>query len=119
MCYLCIFFLKGKYQFVVLFVQHLSIPSAGAAHSHVFNFSLAPTAQAEEGTFDCLRSQGGRSLHAVGSLSHQMWIQANDDVYETTRHRMAVAEEMSKKNWYVFGFYLIVVIILFFCAAPE
>lgn len=31
----------------------------------------------------------------------KMNIKAKDDVYEATRQRMAVAEEESKKNWYV------------------
>jgi hypothetical protein len=39
-----------------------------------------------------------------------MRIQANDDVYETTLHRLAAAEENHKKSWYIIfiWFYVIV-----------
>lgn len=40
-----------------------------------------------------------RSLESLGALPCKMRIQANDDVYETTRHRMAVAEENNKNKW--------------------
>jgi len=40
-----------------------------------------------------------RNLENLGTLSYKMRIQANDDVYETTRHRMAVAEENNKNKW--------------------
>ncbi|KOX76737.1 RNA polymerase II elongation factor ELL2, partial [Melipona quadrifasciata] len=39
-----------------------------------------------------------RSLESLGALSCKMRIQANDDVYETTRHRMVVAEENNKNK---------------------
>lgn len=42
-----------------------------------------------------------RSLAALGALACKMRIQAKDDVYEATRHRVAAAEEQSKKNWLV------------------
>jgi hypothetical protein len=42
-----------------------------------------------------------RSLRSLGALQCKMRIQANDDVYETTLHRLAAAEENHKKSWYV------------------
>lgn len=41
-----------------------------------------------------------RSLESLGAIPYKMRIRANDDVYETTRHRMAVAEENNKNKWY-------------------
>jgi len=40
-----------------------------------------------------------RSLKSLGVIPYRMRIQANDEVYETTKHRMAVAEENSKNKW--------------------
>lgn len=40
-----------------------------------------------------------RSLEGLGAIPYRMRIQANDEVYETTRYRMAVAEENSKNKW--------------------
>lgn len=40
-----------------------------------------------------------RHLENLGTLSYKMRVHANDDVYETTRHRMAVAEENNKNKW--------------------
>ena len=40
-----------------------------------------------------------RHLESLGALPCKMRIQANDDVYETTRHRMHVAEENNKNKW--------------------
>ena len=39
------------------------------------------------------------SLENLGSLPYKIRIQAKDDVYETTRRRMAVAEENIKNKW--------------------
>ncbi|EZA60325.1 RNA polymerase II elongation factor ELL [Ooceraea biroi] len=39
-----------------------------------------------------------RSLEGLGAIPYRMRIQANDEVYETTRYRMAVAEENSKNK---------------------
>lgn len=40
-----------------------------------------------------------RSLESLGNIPCKMRIHANDDVYETTRHRMVIAEENSKNKW--------------------
>lgn len=38
-------------------------------------------------------------LEVLGVLPNKMRIHANEDVYEATRHRMAVAEETQKNKW--------------------
>lgn len=40
-----------------------------------------------------------RSLESLGNIPYKMRIHANDDVYETTRHRMVIAEENNKNKW--------------------
>ena len=54
-----------------------------------------------QGSFECVQQCGSRSLESLGVMGLKMNIKAKDDVYEATRQRMAVAEEESKKNWYV------------------
>lgn len=40
-----------------------------------------------------------RNLERFGAIPYRMRVQANDEVYETTKHRMAVAEENIKNKW--------------------
>ena len=40
-------------------------------------------------------------LEHKGVMSHKLSVQATDDVYKTTRERMAQAEEEVKRNWWV------------------
>jgi hypothetical protein len=54
-----------------------------------------------QGSFECVQQCGYQSLESLGVMGLKMNIKAKDDVYEATRQRMAVAEEESKKNWYV------------------
>lgn len=62
-----------------------------------FRFSLAAT-ESTEGSFECVQ-QSNNQLEVIGALPQKMRILANDDVYEQTKHRMAVAEETQKNKW--------------------
>ncbi|XP_012232922.1 RNA polymerase II elongation factor Ell [Linepithema humile] len=76
----------------------LNIPSShGLAE---FNFSLFSNQDIEgpQNGFECVQQVAHKNLNNLGNLSYKMRIQANDDVYETTRHRMAVAEENNKNK---------------------
>lgn len=74
---------------------HLTIPSPGGQAR--FNFSIDSN-EDTQGSFECVQTTGQRSLAALGALSLKMRIQAKEDVYEATRHRVAAAEEQQKKN---------------------
>lgn len=65
-----------------------------------FRFSIAETEG--QGSFECVQ-QTHNQLEVLGALPNKMRILANDDVYEQTKHRMAVAEETQKNKWYVVG----------------
>lgn len=60
-------------------------------------FSITET-EGLQGSFDCIQ-QNHNQLDVVGSLTNKMRIHANEDVYEATRHRMAVVEETQKNKW--------------------
>lgn len=79
----------------------LSFPSTQSNHGSTgFTFSLSGNQDIEgpQGSFECIQQTGPKSLESLGALPCKMRIQANDDVYETTRHRMAVAEENNKNK---------------------
>ncbi|XP_076231438.1 suppressor of Triplolethal [Calliopsis andreniformis] len=79
----------------------LSFPSTQSSHGAAgFTFSLSGNQDIEgpQGGFECIQQTGPKSLESLGALPCKMRIQANDDVYETTRHRMAVAEENNKNK---------------------
>ncbi|KAK6644143.1 hypothetical protein RUM43_000410 [Polyplax serrata] len=78
-------------------LEHLSIPSAQASSSRAQVFNFVVSLNAEEGTFVYLQSKGSRALESCGALSHTMCIQANDDVYEATRHRLTEVDEQQRK----------------------
>lgn len=81
---------------------HLSFPSYTNNGSTSFNFSLSSTADMEGpgGSFECIQHMGPprNDLEVLGPMSRKMRIHANDDIYEATRHRMAVVEENQKNK---------------------
>ncbi|KRK05329.1 uncharacterized protein Dyak_GE28216, partial [Drosophila yakuba] len=50
-----------------------------------------------EGTLECVQQQQ-QSLGVLGAVTLRMRINANDDVYDTTREKMAIAEETEKSK---------------------
>ncbi|XP_003395885.1 RNA polymerase II elongation factor Ell [Bombus terrestris] len=79
----------------------LSFPPTQSNHGSTgFTFSLSGNQDIEgpQGSFECVQQTSPKSLESLGALPCKMRIQANDDVYETTRHRMAVAEENNKNK---------------------
>lgn len=73
---------------------HLSFPSHNGNNVQKFSFSLADIEGG--GTLECVQQSTGQPLQNFGHIQHKMRIHANDDVYETTRIRMATAEETKK-----------------------
>ena len=88
--------------FCFCLLQRLWFPNGEGGGSSSFKFSLQPAvAHGSQGSFECVQQCGSRSLESLGVMTLKMNVQAKEDVYEATRQRMAVAEEESKKNWYV------------------
>lgn len=71
----------------------LSFPSGGN-NVQKFNFSITDI---DTGSIECIQQTQGQ-LQNMGHIPHKMRIHANDDVYETTRHRLAAAEENQKNK---------------------
>lgn len=71
-----------------------------ANNDRKFNFSVTEF-EGSQGSFELIQqsTQNGRLLETLGAMPTKMLIQANDDVYEATKHRMAVAEEIKKDKW--------------------
>ncbi|XP_055706522.1 RNA polymerase II elongation factor Ell [Phlebotomus papatasi] len=74
----------------------ISFPSVSSSGGQKFSFSLSEI-EGPAGSFECIQQSQGQ-LDVLGTLSNKMRIHANDDVYETTKHRMAVAEENQKNK---------------------
>ncbi|KMQ94681.1 rna polymerase ii elongation factor ell [Lasius niger] len=79
-------------------IWKLSIPSIHGFTGFTFSLSSNQDIEGPQGGFECVRQTGPKSLESLGAIPYKMRIQANDDVYETTRHRMAVAEENNKNK---------------------
>ncbi|KAL0105257.1 hypothetical protein PUN28_016719 [Cardiocondyla obscurior] len=77
---------------------HLSIPSVDGVSRFTFSISSSQDMEGSQGSLECAQQTGPKSLESLGAIPYKMRIQANDDVYETTRHRMAVAEENNKNK---------------------
>lgn len=88
------FFLFPHFYFIL---QYLSFPSLSNSGGQKFSFTIAET-EGLQGSFECIQ-QNQNQLEVLGSLPQKMRIHANEDVYEATRHRMAVAEENQKNKW--------------------
>ncbi|XP_053954748.1 RNA polymerase II elongation factor Ell [Anastrepha ludens] len=50
-----------------------------------------------EGSLECIQ-QTAEGLDVLGSIPYRMRIHANDDIYDTTRTKMAIAEETEKSK---------------------
>lgn len=98
-------YLKNRHKIIekpkIQFLQNegkLSIPSIHGYTGFTFSLSSNQDIEGPQGGFECVRQTGPKSLESLGAIPYKMRIQANDDVYETTRHRMAVAEENNKNK---------------------
>lgn len=89
-----------SFLFLFLFpLQVLLFPTL-ANNDRKFNFSITEF-EGSQGSFELIQqsTQNGRLLETLGAMPNKMLIQANDDVYEATKARMAVAEEIKKDKW--------------------
>uniref|UniRef100_A0A1A9WSR8 OCEL domain-containing protein n=1 Tax=Glossina brevipalpis TaxID=37001 RepID=A0A1A9WSR8_9MUSC len=66
---------------------------SGPADGRKFGFAIDDV----EGSLECIQ-QTGSELDVLGALNYRMRIHANDDVYDTTRTKMAIAEETEKSK---------------------
>ncbi|XP_018306154.1 LOW QUALITY PROTEIN: RNA polymerase II elongation factor Ell [Mycetomoellerius zeteki] len=76
----------------------LSIPAINGVARFTFSISSSQDMEGSQGGFELAQQTGPKSLESLGAIPYKMRIQANDDVYETTRHRMAVVEENNKNK---------------------
>ncbi|XP_018365149.1 PREDICTED: RNA polymerase II elongation factor Ell [Trachymyrmex cornetzi] len=77
---------------------HLSIPSINGVARFTFSISSSQDMEGSQGGFELAQQTSLKNLESLGAIPYKMRIQANDDVYETTRHRMAVVEENNKNK---------------------
>ncbi|XP_055596380.1 RNA polymerase II elongation factor Ell isoform X2 [Uranotaenia lowii] len=73
---------------------YLTFPSGG---SNVQKFSFSIT-DCDGGAIECIQQNQGQQLQNMGHIPQKMRIHANDDVYETTKTRMAAFEEVQKNK---------------------
>ncbi|KAK7602478.1 hypothetical protein V9T40_008067 [Parthenolecanium corni] len=86
----------------------LLIPSGGNGGSDgvepymaQFKFDVISndTMQGKQGRFECVQHRrGSRQLLKYGHFTQRLRIHANEDVYETTKNRMAAIEQQQRKN---------------------
>lgn len=88
----------SKQLFFILFLQYLTFPSANGEQKFSFQINESKD-QGPQGSLECVQQNSQRTLETLGTLPYRMRIQANDDVYETTRHKMAKETENSKTKW--------------------
>lgn len=81
-----------------IFSQYLTFPSANGEQKFSFQINESKD-QGPQGSLECVQQNSQRTLETLGTLPYRMRIQANDDVYETTRHKMAKETENSKTKW--------------------
>ncbi|XP_011882921.1 PREDICTED: RNA polymerase II elongation factor Ell [Vollenhovia emeryi] len=77
---------------------HLILPCIDGVSRFTFSLSSSLDMEGSQGSLECAQQTGPKSLESLGAIPYKMRIRANDDVYETTRHRMAVAEENNKNK---------------------
>ncbi|XP_053688421.1 RNA polymerase II elongation factor Ell-like isoform X2 [Sabethes cyaneus] len=87
--------LNPSIQFLANGQGYLSFPSS-TSNGQKFSFSI--TDIEGNGSIECIQQNQGQQLQNMGHLPHKMRIHATEDVYETTRHRMAAAEENQKNK---------------------
>lgn len=81
-------------------MQTLSFPSATNGCEQKFSFQIQEIdLQGPQGSFECVQQNSQKQLTTLGTLPYKMRIQANDDVYESTKHKMAKETENSKNKW--------------------
>ncbi|XP_063709535.1 RNA polymerase II elongation factor Ell isoform X2 [Culicoides brevitarsis] len=74
---------------------YLTFPSANGEQKFSFQINESKD-QGPQGSLECVQQNSQRTLETLGTLPYRMRIQANDDVYETTRHKMAKETENIK-----------------------
>ena len=62
-----------------------------------FSFQLTDMEETQ-GSFECLQQTNG-SMNVLGPVQYKMRVQAQEDVYESTRRSMAQAAQNQKNKW--------------------
>ena len=82
----------------------MCIPSLLGNTSTNFKFSFLemPKTKSARGSFSCIQQTSdcrSREYEKLGAMTMKMTVKANEDVYETTKNRISVAQEARQKNW--------------------
>lgn len=101
---------KFKNQPCILFTKNnegqISIPisriGGGGNGKEQFHFKFTITVDQDvaksRNLFECYHYKRNNVLESIGSLERKLCILANDDIYETTKNRMAAIEEQQKSR---------------------
>ncbi|KAK2704590.1 RNA polymerase II elongation factor ELL-like [Artemia franciscana] len=75
-------------------------PTEDPAESRAFSFNLSSATDlgGPQGSFECIKQCGNRSLESLGQVTSRMSVNATDDVYARTRQKLVVAKEDNEKN---------------------
>ena len=83
----------------------ISIPDGATLQSasKTFEFSLSAISNDPNGSTECVRQDLNNGFNKcvflqLGSLTHKLTVHAKDDVYQTTKEKMTLVEEESKKS---------------------
>lgn len=80
-----------------MLVQAIQIPGHGSGKK--FNFALSQVDGPSRSSLECIRqSKNKRTLQSLGSIRYKLKVQATDEIYETTRAKMAAANTAAKLN---------------------
>ncbi|XP_067934468.1 RNA polymerase II elongation factor ELL2-like [Watersipora subatra] len=61
-------------------------------------FTVGPLPSDQTGSIDCIRLTRNGQLETLDSMTHKISVRATDEVYQSTREKVAVKKEESKKN---------------------
>jgi RNA polymerase II elongation factor ELL len=75
----------------------IHIPGHGAGKK--FNFALSQLENPARTSLECIRqSKNKRTMQSLGKIRYKLKVQATDEIYETTRAKMAAANTAAKLN---------------------
>lgn len=78
-------------------LQAISIPGHGSGKK--FNFALSQVDGPSSSSLECIRqSKNKRTMQSLGKIRYKLKVQATDEIYETTRAKMAAANTAAKQN---------------------
>lgn len=82
---------------LLLGLQAIHIPGHGSGKK--FTFALAQVEGPARASLECIKqSKNKRTMESLGKIRYKLKVQATDEIYETTRAKMAAANNAAKQN---------------------